>query len=414
MHAPPRPSPRFSRLILLFSILGGCVFAAAVLLWLGVTPHNIGRSDFTSTVVGATILLHHGFHPLYSPSLQSVIHARLIAPDREGNLPFVNPPFAALLALPLAWLPLDAAYRVFVIIQLVCVIAGATLVLRSHNPPHTRRHTIPLLALSLGTPAVLALMLLGQWDGLLVLTTAAGFIAFRHGHRSRGIVFILLPMLALKPHLALGIGIVFLASGSWDMVVPTLASGIAVGLGTLLLLGGHGTGAYLSLLSHDATMWPYASFEGLSGLFGSWFGNTLPTSLLTAAGTVLCIIGAVAAGRRIHAHVTPTAADLALAFVISLLMCPHLLMHDLVLLIPPMCALAAQGLGGQQDGIVDIGSGIPILLCVWSAGTIAEGLDFGHLAPYAPGKLVPLVLALAALLLLMGAQLRPTRIVTTV
>lgn len=414
MLATSRPSPTTSRFILMIGILGGGVFITSFFIWLSVTSHNIGRSDFTSTFVGATILVHHGFHQLYSPSLQSLVHAHLIAPDKEGNLPFVNPPFAAILAAPFTALPLDTAYRLFVFIQLLCIVAGTVLVLTPRELPITRAQILSLLAMSCGTPAVLALMLLGQWDGVLVLSTAAGFLFFRKGHRSSGILIILIPMLAIKPHLALGIGIAFLATGTWDMIAPTVASGMIIGISTLLLLGVHGTAQYLTLLSHDATMWPYASFEGLSGLFGSWFGNTMPTAILTAIGTVLCMAGAIYLGRRMHRHVHPTTADLSGVVIISLLMCPHLLMHDLVLLIPPMCALVAQELTAPEQGIVDVEVGIPVLLGFWCAGIIAEGLDFGHLAPYVPGKLVPLLLALSAVLLLVGFRLRPTRIATTV
>lgn len=102
--------------------MAGAACAAIVVaylsLWLGVGPLQIGRSDFTSTYVGATLLREGHGASMYDETLQAPLHASLIAPDREGNLPFVNPPLAAALALPVSLLSLQGAYRLLSLIHI--------------------------------------------------------------------------------------------------------------------------------------------------------------------------------------------------------------------------------------------------------------------------------------------------------
>src|SRR5581483_2639652 len=104
--------------------------AAALLLvslalWLGVSRLQIGRSDFTSVYAGATLLRQGHGAQLYDEAAQDAIHATLLAPgDHEGNLPYMNPPVAALAALPMTALSLPDAYRVWALLQLVLVGLG--------------------------------------------------------------------------------------------------------------------------------------------------------------------------------------------------------------------------------------------------------------------------------------------------
>jgi len=83
--------------------IAAAVLLAYVVLWLGAGAAQIGRSDFTSTYVGATLLREGQGGSMYDETLQAPLHAALIAPDREGNLPFVNAPLAAAVALPVSY-----------------------------------------------------------------------------------------------------------------------------------------------------------------------------------------------------------------------------------------------------------------------------------------------------------------------
>ena len=79
-------------------------------MWITVSPAHIGASDFTATYVGGTLLREGHGAGIYDEPLQAPLHAALIAPAQGGNLAFVYPPPAAVLALPFTLLPLSAAW----------------------------------------------------------------------------------------------------------------------------------------------------------------------------------------------------------------------------------------------------------------------------------------------------------------
>jgi len=122
------------------------LLAAYVVVWAHVGATDIGRSDFTSTYVGGTLLREGHRADLYSDPLQAGLHSRLIAPDREGNLPFVDAPAAALLAAPVTLLPLDVAYRVWGLLQLVVLVAAVAVAARAAPWPGRASRTVRVIA----------------------------------------------------------------------------------------------------------------------------------------------------------------------------------------------------------------------------------------------------------------------------
>src|SRR5207302_2594482 len=114
------------------------LLVAYLVLWVGVSRHDIGRSDFTASYVAGTLLREGHRGDIYDESVQQPLHARLIAPDREGNLPFVNPPPAAALAAPVTALGLDAAYRLWSLLQLGLLAAAVAVAIRSAPRPSRR------------------------------------------------------------------------------------------------------------------------------------------------------------------------------------------------------------------------------------------------------------------------------------
>ena len=86
------------------------ILATYISLWLTLDRKEILFSDFTPTYVGATLWLQNHFP--YSLTRQATLHAHLILPFHEGNLPFAAAPLAAVLAAPLAHLSLVPAFWV--------------------------------------------------------------------------------------------------------------------------------------------------------------------------------------------------------------------------------------------------------------------------------------------------------------
>src|ERR1700730_15394719 len=107
------------------------LIAAYAVVWAQVSTLNIGCSDFTSTYVGGTLLPDGQRAHLYDEAAQQKLHARLILPDAEGNLPFVDAPVAAALAAPVTLLDLRSAYRVWSVLQPAVLTAAIVIAVRS-------------------------------------------------------------------------------------------------------------------------------------------------------------------------------------------------------------------------------------------------------------------------------------------
>jgi hypothetical protein len=99
--------------------------------WLQVGPTSIGRSDFTSEYVAATLLRDGHGGELYNQALQAQLHSQVIAPDRVGNLAYIGMPGEAALAVPVSLLSLDAAFRIWGLVQLALLLAAALVVARA-------------------------------------------------------------------------------------------------------------------------------------------------------------------------------------------------------------------------------------------------------------------------------------------
>jgi hypothetical protein len=125
-------SLRPARLII---AIAAALLVAYAVMWTQVSSFNVGRSDFTAFYVGGTLLREGHTGDLYSQAVQQPLHDALIAPDREGNLPFVNTPVAAALVLPATFLPLDAAYRLWSVLQLAVLVLAVVIAVRTVEWP---------------------------------------------------------------------------------------------------------------------------------------------------------------------------------------------------------------------------------------------------------------------------------------
>src|ERR1700676_1382593 len=110
--------------------------AAAILLagyaalWTGVSTTTVTRAGFTALFVGGALVGEGHGAGIYERALQTGIHPSLIAPQQGVNLPFINPPAAALVIAPLTLMPLAAAYRVWEAIQLLMLLAAVLIAAR--------------------------------------------------------------------------------------------------------------------------------------------------------------------------------------------------------------------------------------------------------------------------------------------
>ena len=162
------------------------------------------------------------------------------------SLPYLYPPFALWLALPLALGGFAFSFLASAGLTLGAMIAAVRSALRLAPADLTDRRAAMVLPLCSG--AVLSSTLIGQYSGLLALAIGAGALLYAQGrHGAAGVV---LALLCLKPNLAIAVPVVLAWSRSWSTL-----RGFAAGAGGLVVLSlPFGLGAWRGFVDNIAMM----------------------------------------------------------------------------------------------------------------------------------------------------------------
>jgi len=382
------------------TLLAGAACAAIVVaylgLWLGIGAFQIGRSDFTSTYVGATLLREGHGAAMYDEALQAPLHASLIAPDREGNLPFVNPPLAAALALPVSLLSLQGAYRLWSILQFALLVISVVVAIRG-SPGWRELPGLTLAAIGLAALACLgtwATLLLGQWDGVSALGLAIAYWSLRrHRPATAGAVLAVSSLIA-KPHLALGLAAFVLGWRDRRLIGGAVAGLVAAVALSLLVAGPGGVGGFVGAAIHSTTRWQLANMVSLVGIGGAIAGNGTAAHLVAGVAELAAVAVAAVLGSMVRSRPARLEAALAGAAVLSLLASPHAYWDDLALLVPA----AAWSLTALAARRAEFGSLTSTVIAVWVAISLAGYLDIATGAAVPLGLLTPWTLIAAAVL----------------
>ena len=406
--------PRLARLVI--AVSAGLLIGYAC-VWASVTPKSVGRSDFTSTYVGAT-LFREGFGSrLYDATLQTRVHTQVVAPDHIGNLPFVDAPLAAVIAAPVSLLPLDAAYRVWGIVQILILIAAVTVVVRSARWPRDS-WTVWKVATALAALAAmgtLSLLMEAQWTGVNALGLALAYRDWRAGKAGRGALWLVLFAGVAKPHLALGLVAFALGWRERRVVQGAVAGAIGVAVLSVAAVGVAGVAGFVNLVAQSSTQFAPSSFVGLYGLAGAMLGTGAPAEILWLAGAVVACVLAWFAGAAVRHDRTRLEIGLTVAVLMTILAAPRVYIHDLVLLAPMFVWAMADARVRDQASPRRTRRVTVVVLACWLTLSAAElfGLAGGPLAAAAgnrivAGAVVPEVLimlaAVAVLVTLRGSR----------
>lgn len=379
------PTGRAERVALAVS---AALLVAYAVIWTRVSPVDIGRSDFTAFYVGGTLLREGHGASLYDEALQAPLHAGLIAPDREGNLPFVDPPVAAAVVLPVTLLGLDSAYRVWALFE-VAVLAGAVvLAVRTA----ARSATLPVLArAAAGGVAFAGIGTLfawtqAQWTPVFALGLAAAFACWRRGDGLTGRRDAAIGAAALlagaaigKPQLALGLIAFLLGWHRRGLLLGGMAAVAGIAAVSLVLAGPGGLAGFVRIVAGSTTRWDPHVMLGASGLAAAFAGSGVAAVVLSTVITLLACSAAFVLGARVrrNPHVLPIA--LAGAAALSLLAAPHAYLDDLSLLAPAAAWVLVTGIGGARGSGVRAGTARMALvapaLALWVALSVAAVID---------------------------------------
>lgn len=312
--------------------------------------------DFQQFYVAGLMLVQGQADSLYDADrFQAVQHAVLPVP----NLVFfpLYPPTTALLAVPLALLPYIQAMAVWRLVSIACfAIAGWMLVRDSDRSPAWRATVV--LAVATCYPLFIALRA-GQISPILLLVTVAGLALHRREQPIRG--GLVLSLLMLKPQFAAGMMLWLLLRRDWRTCAG-LIGGIVLQMAVVAvaiqpaIVADYVWSTSLYVNHSQLYDFPDGWVHSLSGVL-----KNLLTSLgLVGAGydsackavhlVVLAVVAVSAAltfwrspaGRECPAESDDQwRYDHSMAVLFMLLLTPHLLLYDLVLLLVPMACLLA-------------------------------------------------------------------------
>jgi hypothetical protein len=312
----------------------GSILLAAVL---GDFPRVLGGQpllpDYLAHWTGGRMLLDGRLGDLYDPRVQaSLQHAEI--PGYEGLSWFVSPPFAALLYLPLAWLPYGASALVWLALSIVMGV----LVLRWVRPllfgdlaGETRLFTVAFLA----TPAVFEVLGAGQDSVLLVLLWVAG-VRLMAADRP-GAAGAVLALGLFKPQLLCLVPVLFVVRRQWRALAAFTAVGALLGLVSLAVFGLSGIRGWLDALA--SPLYGDKVQEGQTWKMQS--GSALLTDL-TGVPWLAYVYLAVGAALLwvVLARTRPDIrADWALVALWTVSCSPHVVVYDVVVLLPAVAWL---------------------------------------------------------------------------
>jgi len=315
-----------------------------------------GDADFASFYTAGKIVDSGQGSRLYDPALQWEVQQEFAAKarNRNGPLPYVRPPFEALLFLPLAKLSYPTACTVWLTVKLAVLLAIPSL-LRSLNGKKRSpsAHLLGLLVCLAYFPVGLD-MIQGQ-DSILLLLILV--LALRLLLSGTDLAFgAMLGLGLFKFHLIIPLFLILALKRRGKFVAGFLASGCALFGISLAVAGASG------VVTYPKYLWTLNQLPGL--------GMIQPRSMPNVRGIVMllmpdrslppaahwCLLGLVVLGIAIAARGwrgtdrSSVAASFSLAIVIVLVTSYYGNSCDLTLLLLPLLLLGEEMLASQPGG----------------------------------------------------------------
>ncbi len=296
--------------------------------------------DYAARWSAGRLLLTGRLSQLYDPGVQAALqHADL---GSAGLSWFVSPPFVAALFAPLALLPYEISCLVWTGLSAGSLVLSLHL-LRPWAPPvlNTRWPTFVLVTFA-SYPAV-ELLGGGQDTALVLLAVVGGMRLLSSGHDlGAGAV---LAVGCIKPHLICLIPVLLLAQRRLRALG---AFAITAAVWLVVSLSLVGVPSFLSWLSlpgsplYSGAVQRGQAYKGVSA--SAWItdvggpgGPSWWLALATFAGLALVVPGA----RTLFRGPLSVPMSLAVALFTTVVAAPHVMVYDLVLMLPALPVLAA-------------------------------------------------------------------------
>ena len=300
-----------------------------------------GLPDFSSFYTAGKILHDRHGYELYDDRVQETVQRSFFPigmQERGSILPFIHPPFEAVLFIPFARIPYLGAYLVWLGINLGLTFAVVVLLRRNFVALGSAPFYLWMLA-GFGFYPLFIALLQGQDSILLLFCYTMAFLAFRRGSQSREGAWVGLGL--CKPHLVVPFIFPLIVLRRTKFLTGFFSVALVLAVLGLVAVGWKGS------LSYPAYV--IASENNPSYFWTSVVGHTanirgIVESLCTAENSqlrigltliaCLMLLGALTYAAGIALRMTAVYPDLivALSLIATVLVGYHILVHDMSIL----------------------------------------------------------------------------------
>ena len=314
----------------------------AALLFIASGAEMRATADFRALYAAGALVRTGHAALLYNYDAEAAVQNAMVGP-RTAALPFLYPPFAALLFVPLAALAYTKAFAVFACLNLAFAgVCAWLLVLASPLPIRA----FPLgLAFTFGfTPVGFAIMQ-GQVSLLLLLAFCGCQLAWSRGRP--GLAGLCLAGALLKFQIALPVALLCILWRQWRV-----AAGFAIGAGGLLavsaaVVGIKGSVDYCTAVAGIGRAVSAGADEAHYGIFPARMPNLHGLACLLLGSGWIAVVATAILSAGLLAWAATRRPSVPLALVVALLVSYHLQPHDLTLLLLPLAASVRRLVDGR-------------------------------------------------------------------
>ncbi|MBV9282117.1 MAG: DUF2029 domain-containing protein [Chloroflexi bacterium] len=337
-------------------LLGLTAAYLALLHGHSITSATIKTGDFLAYYSGAFLVAHgQGVH-LYSFGTLGRLQSALLAPlplRQSILMPYLYPPYLALVMAPLGRLPYSAAYALWLTINALLLVLAMS-ALEAHSGL-SGRVAVRIRLLALCSLPVLFTLFNGQTSILILALLTLSFAAALRGRD--GWAGAALAAATIKLPYILPLLLIFLLRRRWRALLSFAAASLALLLAPLPLLGLRIDADYLHTLLQAAGWHNQFGYEAArNNSFAGFTELLLPSPAASIARVILCLAALAAlawCAKGTHKGCPYASIDLpfGLGVVVALLVNPHVLVHDLTLLLIPAAIALGRRTAGRPRGM---------------------------------------------------------------
>jgi hypothetical protein len=318
--------------------------------WIGGLTGIMIGGDFISNYSGGNLYMTN-ISLLYDPTAQQANQSALIAPNLSpGFAPFISPPNVALAASWLQFIPLTYAFIAWEFLNIICILISAYLLSKFVLPTWLQKKELSPFQVSiiiLSSLATVIGLLAGQSHGIILLLVTGIILAMMN--EKWVVAGILGSILIYKPQFILGFLFCWLV---WGCFKTLLSFGILASIWQIPIIVFHRFTPYIEYINFAKSLLylPYAKDSFPISIMATpyaFFATLFPINYVRIFQVLIILLGFVSiaflvfvAYKARNTSMGKRYFSISMAVLLPLVIAPHTLIYDLLILVPAFVLLA--------------------------------------------------------------------------